>query len=167
MVSWPVTGVDLQTLHADTFLARYRYRSTINRSQICPVQIQVSNRELQTVGRDSFPGWIQVQTSDLRLKGDFLARYRYLSSNSSCRYFPGYLQVQIYNQSLTDMPWLDTGIESGTSKGWSRQLSWLDTGIDLQSIAHGYALARYRYQIWNFKRLIEIAFLVGYRRRPL
>ena len=66
---------DLQSLHADTFLARYRYRSTINRSQIFPGQIQVLIRNLKKVGRDSFPGWIQVQTSDLRMKDNFLVCY--------------------------------------------------------------------------------------------
>ena len=71
--------------------------SGISHLQICPGWIQVSN--LQTL--QICPG--QIHESNLALVSYryALARYRY----------------RIHNRLLTDMPWLDIGIESGTSKG--------------------------------------------------
>ena len=46
MVSWPVTGVDLQSLHADMPWLDTGVESTISCSQMCPGQIQVSNLEM-------------------------------------------------------------------------------------------------------------------------
>ena len=45
------------------------------------------------------------------------------------------------------MPWLDTGIESGI---WlSTDMPWLDTGIESGNCSCRYALAGYRYRIYN------------------
>ena len=97
MFSWLVTGVDLQSLHADMPWLDTGVESTIDCSQICPGWIQVSNLELSSI----------------------------------------------------DMPWLDKGIESGIGRlqmcpGWI-QVSNLEL----------------------VERLVEIAFLAGYRCRPL
>ena len=81
------------------------------------------------------------------MKDNFLACYRGWSSNSSCRYALARYRYRIYNQFLTDMPWLDTGIESGIGR---LQIcpGWIPVS-NLQSITHRYALARYRNRIWN------------------
>ena len=158
MVSWLATGVDLQSLHADNFLACYRCYSSTDIFLAC-YRCRIYGRTLTDMpwldtGIESgisrlqiCPGWIQVSS---------------LRSNAHRYALAGY-RNRIWNLSSTDMPWLDTGIESEICRlqicpGWvqvsnlklsSIDMPWLDTSIESLNSSCRYALARYRCRIHN------------------
>ena len=84
--------------------------------------------------------------------------------------------------SRADMPWLDTGIES-TIGCLQICPGWIQVS-NTEIVVNRYSLAGYRNRIWNLsftdmpwldtgiesgtcKRLVEIAFLAGYKCKPL
>ena len=109
-VPWLDTRIESGTIVYRYALAGYRYWIWNCRLQICPGWIQESNLEL-VVNRYALAGY---RNRIFELFRYALARYRY----------------RIYNWLLTDVPWLDTGIEYGI-------------------VVYRYALAGYRYRIWN------------------
>ena len=85
--------------------------SRISRQQIHPGRIQES--DLQTL--QTCPGRIQESSLELVVNRYTLARYRNQIFKLFRRALAGY-RYRVYNKLLTDVPWLDTGIESRNSR---------------------------------------------------
>ena len=95
--------------------------------------------------RQMFSWLVTGVWSSVSLRRYALARYRY----------------RIWNSSSTDMPWLDTGIESGISRqqicpGWIQE-------SNLEIVVNRYALSGYRNWIW--KIVVNRYTLARYRNR--